>query len=155
MPFYKNNTMEESLIMMKKLLTAMLTLSIAFTPVGSFVFDGTDNVASAKSYKSGKRSFNPAPSSPAQNNKSNSFTRKSTNNNSTFNRNGGLMRGILYGGIAGMLLGGLLGNMGVLGGFIGLLINVLAVVVIISLARSIFRMLKNKRREQDDNSWRR
>ncbi|RFU60121.1 preprotein translocase subunit Tim44 [Bacillus sp. V59.32b] len=142
---------------MKKLLTAMLTLSIAFTPVGSFVFDGTDNVASAKSYKSGKRSFNTNPSSPAQNNKaeSNSFTRKSPNNNSTFNRSGGLMRGILYGGIAGMLLGGLLGNMGALGGFIGLLINVLAVVVIISLARSIFRMLKNKRREQDDNPWKR
>ncbi|CAH0345758.1 hypothetical protein [Bacillus sp. CECT 9360] len=144
--------------MMKKLLTAMLMLSIAFTPVGSFVSDGTDNVASAKSYKSGKRSFNTNPSSPAQNNKaeSNSFTRKSNNTNSTFNRTGGgLMRGILYGGIAGMLLGGLLGNLGAFGGFIGLLINVLAVVVIISLARRIFRMLKNKRREQDDNPWKR
>lgn len=145
--------------MMKKLLAAILSISIVFTPVGSFVFDGHDNVVSAKSYKSGKRSFNPSPSSPSQYKKTetNSFTKKSTNSKSFSDsyKKGGFMRGLLYGGIAGMLLGGLLGNLGPFGAVIGFLINFLAIVVLILLIRGIFRMLNNKRREQEEYPWRR
>lgn len=144
--------------MVKKLFAAaILMFSIAFTPVGSFVYDGNDHVASAKSYKSGKRSFNNNNNPPSSN-----FQNKRDNNvksNNSFTKSvqkrGGLMRGILYGGIAGLLLGGLLGNLGAFGAVIGFLINFLAIFVIISLAMRIFRMLKNKRREQEDNQWRR
>jgi predicted lipid-binding transport protein (Tim44 family) len=145
--------------MVKKILAAMVALSVAFTPVGSYVFDGHDNTVSAKSYKSGKRSFNVNPSSPSRSNKqqSNFFNNKKSNNSFTnsVKKRGGFMRGLLFGGIAGMLMGGLLGNMGGFGAFLGLLINVIAVIVVISLIRSIFRMLKNRRREQEDTRWKR
>lgn len=142
--------------MVKKILAAaLLMFSIAFTPVGSVVFGGHDNVASAKPYKSGKRSFNNNnPSSNFQNKRDNNV--KSNNNfTKSVQKRGGLMRGILYGGLAGLLLGGLLGNLGAFGAVIGFLINFIAIVVIISLIRSIFRMLKNKRKGQEDNPWRR
>ena len=73
---------------MKKLLAAILTVTLALTPVGSYVFQDYSTSADAKSYKSGKRSFN-----SNQNNNNNSLFQKkdtnksdaTTNNKSTTN----------------------------------------------------------------------
>ena len=42
-------------ILNEKLLAAILTVMIAFTPIGSFVFQDHATTADAKSYKSGKK----------------------------------------------------------------------------------------------------
>ena len=60
---------------MKKLLAALLTVTLALTPVGGYVFqDQATSSADAKSYKSGKRSFN-----TNQNNNNSFFQNKNTN----------------------------------------------------------------------------
>ena len=43
---------------MKKILSAVLTAALIFTPVGSVVFQDQPTTVEAKSYKSGKKSFN-------------------------------------------------------------------------------------------------
>ena len=53
---------------MKKILSAVLTAALIFTPIGSVVFQDQPTTVEAKSYKSGKKSFN-------------------SNNNSTNNNN--------------------------------------------------------------------
>ena len=58
--------------MMKKIMAALLTITLAFSPVGAYVFQDHSESADARGYKSGKRSFN--------NNNSNN----NTNNNSNF-----------------------------------------------------------------------
>lgn len=147
---------------MKKLLAALLTISIAFTPVGGFVFQDFDNTVSAKSYKSGKKSFNSGNNnSNFQNNKKDNtedrVSNKAKNDQKqkgsvVKNNKGGFMKGILFGGLAGLLLGGLLTNMGPLGAIVGLLINVIAVVAIFVIIRKIYTLIKNKRKEE--NAWR-
>ncbi|RFU66575.1 hypothetical protein [Peribacillus glennii] len=143
--------------MLKKIFAAaILMFSIAFTPVGSVVFDGHDNVASAKSYKSGKRGFNNNnPSSNFQNRQNNNVKRSNDGFTKSVQKRGGFMRGMLFGGLAGLMLGGLLGNLGAFGAVIGFLINFIAIIVLIALIRGVFRMLSKNRRRQDDNQWRR
>ena len=43
---------------MKKILSAVLTAALIFTPIGSVVFQDQPTTVEAKSYKSGKKSFN-------------------------------------------------------------------------------------------------
>lgn len=147
--------------MMKKFLTAVLTLGLIFSPVGSAVFHDQTTTVEAKSYKSGKRSFNTNKSNTNTNTNTNSFFQKKQTNNSTTatksnNRgffSGGLMRGLMIGGLAGLLFGGLFANMGMLGSILGLIINVLAIVILISVIRKIFVYFKKKKREEANN-WR-
>ncbi|MGE7218702.1 hypothetical protein [Priestia koreensis] len=148
--------------MLKKFMAVLISATFLFavTPVGSFITPHEDHVASAKGYKSGKRSFggnssNNGPSlfkksTPSK--KNNSVTNKSA---ATKSKTGGFMRGMLFGGIAGLLLGGMLGNMGGFGAFLGLMLNILAIVVVISLIRGIFTYFRNKRKEEEARSWRR
>ncbi|WP_315969829.1 hypothetical protein [Bacillus testis] len=152
--------------MMKKVLAAFLTLSLALSPLGSYVFQDQDHHASAKSYKSGKRGFNSNNGgiSNFQNNKKttnqqNSVTNKDKTKNNQTNtastkRGGGFMKGMLFGGLAGMLFGGLFGNMGAFGALLGLVVNVLAIVVLISIVVKIISLFTNKRRREEDRTWR-
>jgi len=155
---YKNGGIK---IMMKKLLTAVLTLGLIFSPVGNVVFHDQTTTVEAKSYKSGKRSFNTNNSNTNTNTNTNSFFQKKQTNNTTANTKsnrgffsgGGLMRGLMIGGLAGLLFGGLFANMGILGSILGLIVNVLAIVILISVIRKIFVYFKKKKREEADN-WR-
>ena len=69
--------------MMKKVLAAFLTLSLALAPVGGFVFQDNSTYVSAKSYKSGKKSFNSGTTNNNSNfqNNNNSTTSNSTTTN--------------------------------------------------------------------------
>ena len=150
----------EGILLMKKILSAVLTAALIFTPVGSVVFQDQPTTVEAKSYKSGKKSFN-------RNNNStnnNSLFQKKQDNNTTTNKSaatnkqggffsGGLMKGLMLGGLAGLLFGGLFGGMGFLGEILGLFINILAIVVIIALIRKIFQFF-TKKKEEEKNPWR-
>ncbi|MDF9762708.1 putative lipid-binding transport protein (Tim44 family) [Peribacillus simplex] len=148
--------------MMKKFMAALLTITLAFSPVGTYVFKDHSESVDARGYKSGKRSFN-----SNNNNKSifqNKETKKSdvtttnkaktdTKSGKSFSK-GGLMKGIMLGGLAGLLFGGLFANMGALGSILGLMINVLAVVALIVVIRKIFTYFKDKKKKEDPNPWR-
>ncbi|WP_409305093.1 hypothetical protein [Peribacillus sp. SCS-155] len=140
--------------MLKKLFTAILSLTIAFTPAAGFVFHEKEHTAYAKSYKSGKRGFTPNTNNNFQNRNKQQFNNNNRATTPRATNRGGFMRGMLYGGLAGMLLGGLFGNMGPLGAVMGLLINIVAILVLIMIIRAIFTRLFSRRRNQD-NQWRR
>lgn len=144
--------------MMKKFMAALLTITLAFSPVGTYVFQDHSESVDARGYKSGKRSFN------SNNNNNSNFQNKETKKSdattankaksgNTFSK-GGLMKGIMLGGLAGLLFGSLFANMGALGSILGLLINVLAVVVLIVVIRKIFTYFKDKKKKEDTNPWR-
>ena len=149
---------------MKKIIAAFFTIALVFSPIGDFVFQDQVTTVEAKSYKSGKRSFNPGNSGINSNNNSlfqnnkkdstnyNSSTTKKTNNKGGI-LSGGLMKGLMLGGLAGLLFGGLLGSLGILGSMLGLLINGLAIIFLISAAMKIYRFFKKKRKEEA-NVWR-
>ena len=154
---------------MKKLIAALLTVTLALTPVGHYVFQDQATSADARGYKSGKRSFNTnqgTNNSLFQNkntNKSdsstiNKSTTKPNNGTTTAKRgftSGGFMKGLMLGGLAGLLFGGLFGNMGALGSLLGLLVNVIAIVIIISIIRKIFVYFMDKKKKKDEpNPWR-
>ncbi|MDM5213679.1 hypothetical protein QUF94_19960 [Peribacillus sp. NJ4] len=143
---------------MKKFMAALLTITLAFSPVGTYVFQDHSESVDARGYKSGKRSFN------SNNNNNSNFQNKETKKSdatttnkaktgNTFNK-GGLMKGIMLGGLAGLLFGSLFANMGALGSILGLLINVLAVVALIVVIRKIFTYFKDKKKKEDPNPWR-
>lgn len=150
---------------MKKLFAAILTVALALTPVGSYVFQEHSNTAEAKFYKSGRGSFNMNRSnnrSLFQNNNTNKST-SSYSNKSTYSKNattmprrgftsGGFMKGLMLGGLAGLLFGGLFGNMGVLGSLLGLMVNVLAVVILIAIIAKIFTFFRD-RKNKEANPW--
>ncbi|TYR80671.1 hypothetical protein FZC66_09880 [Priestia megaterium] len=156
--------------MFKKVLAAFVTLTIMFSPVGGALVQDGANVASAKGYKSGKRSFDSGnsnqPSLFKNNNNSNTNSNSSVNkqnatkksassSTATKSKRGGLMKGLLFGGLAGLMFGSLLGNLGALGAVIGFFINTLVIVALILLVVKLFQSVKrNKRKEQEVNSWR-
>lgn len=147
--------------MFKKLISAAIVLSLAFTPIGNFVFKQDPIEVNAKGYKSGKRSFKPNNNTNSPQLRKDPQQQKKQETNS-FNKNttkqsnkGGFMKGLMLGGLAGLLFGGLLGNMGILGSIFGLLVNVIAIIVLIAIVRKVFTMLKRKRKDEDYNSWRR
>ncbi|KAB2328591.1 hypothetical protein F7731_25065 [Cytobacillus depressus] len=147
---------------MKKILAALLTTALIFSPVGNIVFKDHATTVEAKGYKSGKKSFNinnnkSTNNSNFQNKKTEPSAAKkpanTTNPKGGF-MSGGLMKGLMLGGLAGLLFGSLFANMGALGSILGLIINVLAIVVLISIIRKIFAFFKNNKKDQDPNPWR-
>ena len=145
---------------MKKILSVLLTAALVFSPVGNVVFHNDTTTVEAKSYKSGKKSFNRNNNTTNNNNFSNFQQNKKSNttNNATtttkrgFFSGGGFMRGLMIGGLAGMLFGGLFANMGFMGDLLGLFINLIAIFVVIALIRKIFSFFKNNKKDPDP--WR-
>jgi predicted lipid-binding transport protein (Tim44 family) len=142
---------------MKKILAALLTTSLIFSPVGNVVFQDHTTTVEAKGYKSGKKSFN---SNNSTTNSNSFFQKKSTTTNKStttptkkFNT-GGLMKGLMIGGLAGLLFGSLFANMGVLGSILGLMVNILGIMILFSVIRKIYVLFKNKRKREETNPWR-
>lgn len=147
---------------MKKLVAAILTVTLVFSSVGNFVFHDYSTTAEAKSYKSGKKSFN------TNNNKVNNsnIQKKQQDSNATTNKSntstsnkggffaGGLMKGLFVGGIAGLLFGSIFGNMGMLGSLLGFAINAAAIIFIVVVIRKIFDMFNYKKKKEEVTSWR-
>lgn len=140
--------------MMKKLMLVMmaLTLCIAFvTP------DSAD--ARRGGFKSGPRSYNPAPKkstttdnvrkseTPTGTNKAGATTR--TNTGRGFFSGGSFLKGMMIGGLAGMLFGGMFAGMGFLGNILGLAINLLAIYVIVAICISLYRRFTKRPRHDD------
>lgn len=148
---------------MKKVLAALVALTLILSPLGNFVFQDQTTTVEAKGYKSGKRGFN---NNIGNTNKSNLQQQQKKEDNNVTNKSttptnpkggfmsGGLMKGLMLGGLAGFLFGGLLGGMGMLGSFLGLMINVLAIYVLISIIRKIYVMMKDRKKNEAD-PWRR
>ncbi|MDQ0216351.1 putative lipid-binding transport protein (Tim44 family) [Oikeobacillus pervagus] len=147
----------------KKILKFFMAFAIILAPISFVAIDD----ASAKGYKSGKRSYSPSKSQPV-------FPKKDTNNqsskvkqdeNKTVKNNtaaqkpnkGGMLKGLLLGGLGGLLIGSLFAGMG-LGGFgsiLAFIVNILVIVGIIMLIRNIFIYFKNSRKQKAENEWRR
>jgi hypothetical protein len=145
-------------IHLKKIFAAILMSILLFTPVGNSVFLDQPTTVEAKSYKSGKRSFN------TDSNKSNNSSNFQKKDNTTTNKSattptnkgfstGGFMRGMLVGGLAGLLFGSMFANMGILGSILGLFINILGIVILFVIIRKIFSFFKDKKK-REENPWR-
>lgn len=143
--------------MFKKVFSAMLVLTLLFTPVGGFMLGDQLSTVSAKGYKSGKKSFNSnTNNSPSLFKKDDTQQKSSTttkSNTTAKPKAGSLMKGLMLGGLAGLLLGGLLGNLGVLGSIIGLFVNVLAIFAVIFIIRKLFTYFKKKRKAEEKTIW--
>lgn len=143
--------------MFKKLFSAMLVVTLLFTPVGGFMLGDQVSSVHAKGYKSGKKSFNSNTNSPSLFKKDDTQQQKSSttskNNTTAKPSTGGLMKGLFLGGLAGLLLGGLLSNLGILGSIIGLFINIAAIFAVIFIIRKLFTYFKNKRKNDEDTIW--
>ncbi|MEK3937157.1 hypothetical protein MKY41_17770 [Sporosarcina sp. FSL W7-1349] len=144
---------------MKKLIAALLAVTLILSPAGNFIFQ--DHItAEAKSYKSGKKSFNapskPAPSKAEKKKEDSAVPNKATNTPTGKGGffSGGLMKGLFIGGLAGLLFGSLFANMGMLGSILGFAINMLAIFFLIFLIRKVFALLKEKKKKEDVNPWR-
>ena len=154
---------------MKKLSAILLAFTLVFSSVGSVIlFDGVQT-AEAKSYKSGKKSFNSnnGSSNNIQNNDNgtgtSSVNKATTNNNNkttgttTANKGGffggGLMRGLFIGGLAGLLFGSLFSDMGLIGNLLGFLINAAAIIFIVFICIKIYQMMKRKKDKEVRDSW--
>ena len=148
---------------MKKFISVFIAFSVIFSSVGTSLLFMEDSSVEAKSYKSGKKTFN-----TNQNNFQNKTTTDkatkndstSTNKNSTSATNntkkggflsGGLMKGLFIGGLAGLLFGSLFGDMGMLGSLLGLIINAFAIIVIVLLCVKIVQFFKRKKDKDEDN----
>jgi len=154
---------------MKKLSAMLLAFTLVFSSVGSVIlFDGVQT-AEAKSYKSGKKSFNSnnGSSNNIQNNDNgtgtSSVNKATTNNNNkttgttTANKGGffggGLMKGLFIGGLAGLLFGSLFSDMGLIGNLLGFLINAAAIIFIVFICIKIYQMMKRKKDKEVRDSW--
>ncbi|MGE8206464.1 hypothetical protein ACQKP0_18300 [Heyndrickxia sp. NPDC080065] len=141
--------------MRKKLLMFLTVFTLIFT-VSSLGF--VDD-ASAKGFRSGKRSFNPTHSNQFSPNKStnNNKIKQDTHTNSTnksFTKNssnkGGFMKGMLLGGLGGLLIGNLFGGLG-LGAFGSILagfVNVIIIIGVIMIIARIFKFFKRNNSER-------
>ena len=153
---------------MKKLSAIFIAITLAFSSVGTVIpFLDLVETAEAKSYKSGKKSYNTNPGSTnnnVQNNDSgsNSTVNKSTtstNNKSTTTQSkggfssGGLMKGLFIGGLAGLLFGSLFSDMGLIGNILGFAINAAAIILIVFICMKIFQMMKRKNNKEVTDSW--
>jgi beta-lactamase regulating signal transducer with metallopeptidase domain len=144
--------------MIKKLFSAMLAITLLFTPISGFLVGDHVTTVSAKGYKSGKKSFNSNTNSPSLIKKDDTQQKSSTttkSNTTTKPKAGSLMKGLFLGGLAGLLLGGLLSNLGILGSLIGLAINILAIFAVIFIIRKVIAYFinKNKRKHKEDTIW--
>ncbi|MFC5602683.1 hypothetical protein [Sporosarcina koreensis] len=148
---------------MKKLVSALLAVTLIMSPIGNIIFTDDVSTVEAKGYKSGKKGFNPTnnynkPQVDKKKEDTSSLNKSTNTTNNTSKKggffSGGLMKGLFVGGIAGLLFGGLFANMGVLGSILGLMVNVLAIVFVIGIVRKIFAMIKEKKQQKEDrNPW--
>ncbi|WP_075981667.1 hypothetical protein [Bacillus massilinigeriensis] len=132
--------------MFKKIITAILTFTIMFSPVGNSIVHDQQTV-SAKGYKSGIKKYRSGGNNQYQKqnptfNKKYNYSKKS-NYRSTRNR--GFMRGMLYGGLAGFLIGGLLNSLGPFGAIVGLGINLLGIFVLFLIIRRVLSSMRRNR----------
>lgn len=146
---------------MKKLFAVLLMITLLLSPIGNYVFND-HMTAEAKPYKSGKKSFNTNNdsifnNSTIQKKKDVSNTNKSTTTAKKKGgfTSGGLMKGLFIGGLAGLLFGSLFANMGILGSLLGFAINAIAIIFLVVIIRKIFVMLKEKKKKEEVNPWRR
>ena len=143
-----------------KILASFMLLTFVFAPIAESTFVNTSHEVSAKSYRSGKKSFNSnsgtnsnTPSTFNQNQKKSTTSNAQTTKTNSFNK-GSFAKSMMLGGIAGLLFGSLLANMGMMGSVLGLLINVLMIVLIIGLIKKIFTRNKNNRpRKEVNGPW--
>lgn len=145
---------------MKKLVAALLTVTLVFSTVGNLVFQDEETTAEAKSYKSGKKSFNTNTDTKSniQKKQDDSTTATSKSTTNTTNKggfmSGGLMKGLFVGGIAGLLFGSMFANMGMLGSILGFAINAAAIILIVVVIKKIFDIFKAKKNKEEANQWR-
>jgi predicted lipid-binding transport protein (Tim44 family) len=139
--------------MLKKLMVVITTLTFAFTILG---FGLADN-ASAKGYRSIKRSYSP-PSHQIQTPKksqSNSYNSTTKNPKSFFtnksfsNKRGGgsFVKGMLLGGLGGYLMGHMFGSaFGGFGSIVAPFINIIFFIGILMIIWRVFRSIFRPRR---------
>lgn len=151
---------------MKKIAMMMFAFTLLFSTVGSVILLTTDDVAEAKSYRSGKKGFqqpyknnNQKDQNKIQQDKdtNSSSVTKTTKDNTTSKKggfsSGGFMRGLMVGGLAGLLFGSLFSDMGALGSLLGFMINVGSILLIVYLVLKIYYAMKRK--NEATNQWRR
>ncbi|GGE61668.1 hypothetical protein [Priestia taiwanensis] len=139
--------------MFKKIMVICTAFMLVFATV-SFVSVGT---VDAKSYKSGKKSYD---SKPKQNNSNvnkkedSNVNAKKTTPETTKSSKGGFMKGMLLGGLGGLLLGSLFSGMGMFGEILAFMVNALLMAGIVLIAIRIFKHFKNKRKKKvEEAAW--
>ncbi|KGR74853.1 preprotein translocase subunit Tim44 [Ureibacillus sinduriensis BLB-1 = JCM 15800] len=152
---------------MKKLAIILFAFALAFSSVGTVIpFFDHIQTAEAKSYKSGKKSYNTnqgTTNNNIRNNDSGSTVNKSTATNKSTKTtttkggfsSGGLMRGLFIGGLAGLLFGSLFSDMGLIGNILGFAINAAAIIFIVFICMKIFQMMKRKKNKEVTDQWKR
>lgn len=154
---------------MKKLSAIFIAFTLAFSSVGTVIlFDDDVQTVEAKSYKSGKKSYNNNTGSNnyMQNNDSgtNSTVNKSTTTTNKSNTGttkgggfttGGLMKGLFVGGLAGLIFGSLFSDMGLIGNILGFAINAFAIIFIVFICIKIYQMLTRKKNKEVTDAWKR
>lgn len=152
---------------MKKLSAILMAFALAFSSVGTVMLVDDVQTVEAKSYKSGKKSYNN--NSGTKNNiQDNNTGTNSTVNKSTSTTNkststatkggftsGGLMKGLFVGGLAGLLFGSLFSDMGLIGNILGFAINAAAIILIVFICMKIYQMMKRKKDKEVTDSWKR
>ncbi|MFC7686947.1 hypothetical protein [Ureibacillus sp. GCM10028918] len=153
---------------MKKLFAILFAFTLAFSSVGTVMpfFDHVQTVE-AKSYKSGKKSYNTSPGTTNNNIRNNdSGTNSTVNKSTTTNKSnttatkggftsGGLMKGLFIGGLAGLLFGSLFSDMGLIGNILGFAINAAAIIFIVFICMKIYQMIKRKKNNEVTDNWKR
>lgn len=155
--------------LIKKLTIILFAYTLAFSSVGTVIpfFDHVQT-AEAKSYKSGKKSYNTNPGTTNNNIRNNDSGTDSTVNKSTATNkptnttttkggfsSGGLMRGLFIGGLAGLLFGSLFSDMGLIGNILGFAINAAAIIFIVFICMKIYQMMKRKKNNEVTDHWKR
>lgn len=144
---------------MKKWIALFLALAVFVAPLAF----GADDVEAKKSYRSSKKSFN---SNITPDKSNNSFNSKTTNNvnsskttgtttTTTSRTGGGFLSGLMFGGLAGFLFGSMFDGLGAFGALLGLMINGLAIIALIGIVLAAFTYVKNSRRREGANPWKR
>lgn len=152
---------------MKKLSAILMAFALAFSSVGTVMLVDDVQTVEAKSYKSGKKSYNNNTGT------TNNFQDNNTGTNSTVNKStsttnkststttkggftsGGLMKGLFVGGLAGLLFGSLFSDMGLIGNILGFAINAAAIILIVFICMKIYQMMKRKKNKEVTDSWKR
>lgn len=148
---------KEAFQQMKKWIILLMAFAIALAPIGF----GADVVEAKKfgGYKSGKKTFNNnVTPNKSDSNLNSTKTPGATSKNTatgTGARGGGFMSGLMFGGLAGLLFGSMFDGLGAFGAILGFMVNMLAIVALIGIVFAAFTYIKNSRRHQDSNQWKR
>lgn len=136
---------------MKKWLILLMAFAIVIAPVGF----GHDQVEAKKlgGYKSGVKSFNKNVTPNKSNSNLNSNKTPGATTPKAPATGGGFMRGLMFGGLAGLLFGSMFDGLGAFGAILGFMVNMLLIVALIGVVVAAFTYIKNSRRNQDTNGW--